>query len=200
MVYKSVKTLVANYGKDISDLRSDVSKLDSKFNTLMEQHVQQTNKLQTDLFKGGRILQNQVSSRVENDISKAIKEFSKELLPIKKSLEQQRKRTEEVLQGQRVTAAIANLIIGGGIMALFVGQLLNILPDILSRLSRILGSPQQVINIGILSFLAVVVCSLLLNVIWELTVQSVLNLKATWTNGRKRNSRSQQAPSQPQEL
>ena len=74
---------------------------------------------------------------MRNDVSKAIKELSKELIPIHNSLEQQRELTEEVLQSPRVTAATANLIVGGSVMALFMGVLLSILPDIFSRHSKL---------------------------------------------------------------
>ena len=134
-------------------------------------------------------MKSQVDRRVESDISKAIKEFSKQLStqlePIQTSLEQQQQRTEELLQRQKVTADIANLIIGGGVMALFVGLLLNVLPDIFSTLSETVGSPGEVFKIGILSLMALTICSLLVNVIVRLGAQSVWNLKARWTNGKK---------------
>ena len=111
---------------------------------------------------------------MRNDISKAIKGLSKELIPIHNSLEQQRELTKEVLQSPRVTAATVNLIIGGSILALFMGVLLGILLDIFSRLSETLGSPEQVFKISISSSTAVLICSLHVYVILKLTVQSII--------------------------
>lgn len=110
----------------IGGLRAEVLKLHYNVDRLTESQVKQNHKLQTHLFKVARILQSQVNRRVENDISKAIKELSKALLPLKISLEQQRAQTEEVLHSHRFAAAIANLTLAGDIMGLFVGLFSNV--------------------------------------------------------------------------